>query len=67
MSADKSDTIAFLKSSIGRYGEQLEALQQKLAEGAGSMAERAQLQLQQEQIASLIEDTARFLSVLTII
>jgi outer membrane protein TolC len=67
MSGDKSDTITFLKSSIDRYSEQLDELQQRLADGAGGLVERAQLQMQHEQIRSLIEDASRFLSVLTII
>lgn len=62
MNADKTDAIAFLKSSISGYGEQLDSLQRKLSEGAGNLAERAQLKLQQEQVSALIEDAAKLLS-----
>lgn len=62
MSPQQSDAIAFLKTSIARYGEQMDELQRRLADGAGNLTERAQLKMQQEQIAALIEDAARLLS-----
>jgi len=62
MSAHKSDAVDYLKSSIARYGEQMDELQRRLAEGAGNLAERTQLKIQQEQIAALIEDAAKLLS-----
>lgn len=62
MSAHQSDAIAFLKTSIASYGEQMDELQRRLSDGAGNLTERAQLKMQQEQIAALIEDAARLLS-----
>jgi hypothetical protein len=62
MSAHKADAIMFLKSSIARYGEQLDELQRRLAESAGGLVERTQLKLQQEQTIALIEDAMRLLS-----
>lgn len=62
MSVQQSDAIAYLKTSIARYGEQMAELQRKLADGAGNLAERAQIRMQQEQIAALMEDAAKLLS-----
>lgn len=62
MYGDKSDAIVFLKSSIARYGEQLDELQRRISENAGNLAERMQAKLQHEQVIGLIEDAARLLS-----
>lgn len=62
MSAHQSDAIAFLRTSIASYGEQMDELQRRLSDGAGNLTGRAQLKMQQEQIAALIEDAARLLS-----
>ncbi len=62
MSAQQSDAIVYLKASIARYNEQMAELQRRLAEGAGSLAERAQMKMQQEQIAALMEDATRLLT-----
>jgi outer membrane protein TolC len=62
MCGDKSDAVVFLKSSIQSYSEQLDELQQRLSESAGSIVERVQARLQYEQVSGLIEDAARLLS-----
>lgn len=62
MCGDKSDAITFLKSSIARYGEQLDELQRRLSDSAVNLAERMQARLQHEEVAGLIEDAARLLS-----
>lgn len=62
MCGDKSDAVIFLKSSIARYGEQVDELQRKLSDGAANLAERMQLKLQQAEFTALIEDAARLLS-----
>ena len=58
----KSDAIIYLKTSIARYGREIEELQQRMSDGVGSLTERVQLKLQHEQFAALIEDAARLLS-----
>jgi hypothetical protein len=62
MCGDKSDAVTFLKSSIDRYGEELDALQRRMSESAGNLAERVQLKMQQAEFTALIEDAARLLS-----
>jgi hypothetical protein len=62
MSSLQSDAIAFLKSSIARYDEQMVELKRRLADGSANLVERTSLKLQQEQLAALIEDATRLLS-----
>ena len=65
MSGVKSDAIAFLKSSIARYGEQMDEMQRRLSEGAGNLVETTKVRIQHEQVAGLLEDAARLLAQLT--
>ena len=62
MIGDKTDAIIFLKSSIARYGEQLDQLQRQLSGDACSLAERMQAKMQQEHVMGLIEDAMRLLA-----
>ena len=62
MAGNRSDAIDFLKSSIAHYSEQLETMQAQLSAGAGSLAERMQLRLEQEHVVELLRDAARLLA-----
>lgn len=62
MCGDKSDAVIFLKSSIARYGEQMDELQRRMAESAGNLAERVQMKMQQAEFSALIEDAVTLLS-----
>jgi outer membrane protein TolC len=65
MSSNKGDAIDFLKSSVARYGEQLDDLQRRLSDGAGNLVEQTRVRIQHEQVAGLLEDAARLLSQLS--
>ena len=63
MCGDKSDAVNFLKSSIARYGEQLDELQRQLSDSAlATLPSGCRRSCSTSQVSGLIEDAARLLS-----